>query len=241
MMFALMLGGAQFSGRVLRKPSVTVYGSVAAALLYGSSAPHSGHGPGCGDKGIWERLAAGVPAEGTLRMGRSQGGNGMKQMYQTMKAAIVGKLPWIVGGHYCHSAPAGRAFLLSGGDGEQFSLHRPAFLLLMAVALLGFRSDRKRVYFLFYGVMGLFGWHTWPTVIALDISPWWRTRQISLRIMNFPIFALSFVTFFKKGKGLGKSVCAAFAINLGEIILSPPCPWLTGHPVFTPMTRCTWE
>ena len=33
-MFALMLGGAQFSGQVLRKPSVTVYGSVAAALLY---------------------------------------------------------------------------------------------------------------------------------------------------------------------------------------------------------------
>lgn len=34
MMFALMFGGAQFSGQVLRKPSVTVYGSVAAALLY---------------------------------------------------------------------------------------------------------------------------------------------------------------------------------------------------------------
>ena len=34
MMLALMLGGAQFSGQVLRKPSVTVYGSVAAALLF---------------------------------------------------------------------------------------------------------------------------------------------------------------------------------------------------------------
>lgn len=34
MVFALMLAGAQFSGQVLRKPSVTVYGSVAAALLY---------------------------------------------------------------------------------------------------------------------------------------------------------------------------------------------------------------
>lgn len=34
MMFAMMLAGAQFSGQVLRKPSVTVYGSVAAALLY---------------------------------------------------------------------------------------------------------------------------------------------------------------------------------------------------------------
>ena len=33
MMLAMMLGGAQFSGQVLRKPSVTVYGSVAAALL----------------------------------------------------------------------------------------------------------------------------------------------------------------------------------------------------------------
>lgn len=34
MMLALLLGGAQFSGQVLRKPSVTVYGAVAAALLY---------------------------------------------------------------------------------------------------------------------------------------------------------------------------------------------------------------
>lgn len=34
MMFALALGSAQFSGQVLRKPNVTVYFSVAAALLY---------------------------------------------------------------------------------------------------------------------------------------------------------------------------------------------------------------
>ena len=34
MMFALALGAAQFSGQALRKPSVTVYFSAAAALLY---------------------------------------------------------------------------------------------------------------------------------------------------------------------------------------------------------------
>ena len=42
MTFALMLGGAQFSGQVLRKPSVTVYGSVAAALLYVYLHPETG-------------------------------------------------------------------------------------------------------------------------------------------------------------------------------------------------------
>ena len=44
MMLAMMLGGAQFSGQVLRKPSVTVYGSVAAALLYVYLHPAPGTG-----------------------------------------------------------------------------------------------------------------------------------------------------------------------------------------------------
>ena len=44
MMFALLLGGAQFSGNVLRKPSVTVYGSLAAALLFVYLHPEKGTG-----------------------------------------------------------------------------------------------------------------------------------------------------------------------------------------------------
>lgn len=44
MMFALLLGGAQFSGQVLRKPSVTVYGSLAAALLFVYLHPEKGTG-----------------------------------------------------------------------------------------------------------------------------------------------------------------------------------------------------
>lgn len=44
MVFAMMLAGAQFSGQVLRKPSVTVYGSVAAALLYVYLHPTRGTG-----------------------------------------------------------------------------------------------------------------------------------------------------------------------------------------------------
>ena len=35
MLYVLGLGAAQFSGQVLRKPSVTVYLSLAAAQLYG--------------------------------------------------------------------------------------------------------------------------------------------------------------------------------------------------------------
>ena len=48
MTLALMLGGAQFSGQVLRKPSVTVYGSVAAALLF--VALRQGKGPFFGNE-----------------------------------------------------------------------------------------------------------------------------------------------------------------------------------------------
>ena len=74
MMFALMLGGAQFSGQVLRKPSVTVYGSVAAALLYVSLHPTVGTARAVETRGFVERLRGGRSRGGNLRMGRSQGG-----------------------------------------------------------------------------------------------------------------------------------------------------------------------
>ncbi len=74
MMFALMLGGAQFSGQVLRKPSVTVYGSVAAALLYVYLHPTVGTARAVETRGFVERLRGGRSRGGNLRMGRSQGG-----------------------------------------------------------------------------------------------------------------------------------------------------------------------
>ncbi len=154
----------------------------------------------------------------------------MKQMYQTMKEAIVGKLPWIVGTIIVIQPLLDVLSYFLGEMGSNSLSTALRFLLLMAVALLGFLvSDRKRVYFLFYGVMGLFWVAHMANCYRIGYQSMVADTANFLRIMNFPIFALSFVTFFKKGKGLGKSVCAAFAINLGEIILFTALPWLEGR------------
>ncbi len=158
----------------------------------------------------------------------------MKKMYQTMKEAIVGKLPWIVGAIIVIQPLLDVLSYFLGEMGNNSLSTALRFLLLMAVALLGFLvSDRKRVYFLFYGVMGLFWVAHMANCYRIGYQSMVADTANFLRIMNFPIFALSFVTFFKKGKGLGKFICAAFAINLGEIILFTALPWLTGHPVYT--------
>lgn len=108
------------------------------------------------------------------------------------------------------------------------------FLLLAAVALLGFMlSEKKKLYFIFYGVSGLF----WVLHAANCFRIGYRSPVQDagnfLRILNFPIFTLSMITFFKRGRELQKSIFLGFAINLGEILLFTALPWLTGHPVHT--------
>ena len=107
------------------------------------------------------------------------------------------------------------------------------FLMLAAVALLGFlASHRKKLYLLFYGVVGLF----W----VLHMANCFRIGYISLfsdaanflRILNFPIFTLTFITFFQR-RDVRKSIYLGFAIDLGEVLLFTALPWLLGHPVYT--------
>ena len=100
------------------------------------------------------------------------------------------------------------------------------FLMLAAVALLGFlASHRKKLYLLFYGVVGLF----W----VLHMANCFRIGYISLfsdaanflRILNFPIFTLTFITFFQR-HDVRKSIYLGFAIDLGEVLLFTALPWL---------------
>lgn len=107
------------------------------------------------------------------------------------------------------------------------------FLMLAAVALLGFlASHKKKLYLLFYGVVGLF----W----VLHMANCFRIGYISLfsdaanflRILNFPIFTLTFITFFQR-RDVRKSIYLGFAIDLGEVLLFTALPWLLGHPVYT--------
>ena len=104
----------------------------------------------------------------------------MKQKFQTLKKAIDGKLHWIVGAVIVIQPALDVLSYFLGELGNNSFSTALRFLLLMAVALLGFVvSDKKRVYVIFYGIMGAFGWPTWQTATASGTSPWWRTQPTS--------------------------------------------------------------
>ncbi len=108
------------------------------------------------------------------------------------------------------------------------------FLLLAAVSLLGFvLSERKKIYFILYGVAGLFWILHAANCFRIGYTSPVADAGNFLRILNFPLFILSFITFFQRGKEIQKSIFTGFAINLGEIILFTALPWLSGHPVYT--------
>ncbi len=123
-------------------------------------------------------------------------------------------------------------FLAQTGSNTISTLLR--FALLAAVALLGFLvSDKKKFYVIFYGVAGLF----WILHAANCFRVGYQSPVADagnfLRTLNFPIFTLSLVTFFQKGKDLQNKIYLGFAINLGEIVLFTALPWLLGKPVYT--------
>lgn len=108
------------------------------------------------------------------------------------------------------------------------------FLLLAAVAFLGFFvSSKKRIYFLFYGAVALFWIAHMLNCRRIGYQSFVADTANFLRILNFPIFTLSFVTFFQKGKEIQKSIYLGFAVNLGEVLLFTALPWILGRPVYT--------
>ena len=158
----------------------------------------------------------------------------MKQKFQCVKAAISKKLPWLVGAIIIIQPMLDVLSYFLGEMGNNSLSTALRFLLLMGVALLGFIvSDKKRVYFLFYGVMGAFWLAHVINCYRIGYQSVVSDTANFLRIMNFPIFTLSFITFFQKGENLRKFVYAGFAINLAEIVVFTALPWLTGHPVYT--------
>lgn len=167
-------------------------------------------------------------------MERLPRGKAMKQKFQTVKDAIVGKLPWIVGVIIVVQPVLDVLSYFLGELGNNSLSTALRFLMLMVVALLGFVvSDKKRVYVIFYGIMAVFWVAHMANCFRIGYQSMVSDTANFMRIMNFPIFALSFITFFKKGEKLRKFVYTAFAINLGEVVLFTALPWLTGHPVYT--------
>ena len=108
------------------------------------------------------------------------------------------------------------------------------FFMLALVAALGFFvSGKKKVYFLFYGAVALFWIAHMLNCRRIGYQSFVADTANFLRILNFPIFTLSFITFFQQGKEIQKSIYLGFAINCAEVLVFTALPWLTGHPVYT--------
>lgn len=107
------------------------------------------------------------------------------------------------------------------------------FLLLAGVALLGFAvSGKKKLYCLFYGVTGLFWMLHMANCFRIGYTSLFADAANFLRIVNFPVFTLAFITFFQR-RDVRKSIYLGFAIALGEVVLFTALPWALGQPVYT--------
>lgn len=108
------------------------------------------------------------------------------------------------------------------------------FLMLAAVSLYGFTvSDRKEIYFTVYGVIGAFwvlhmlnclrGGYAHPISDAAEF----------LKLVQFPLWTLSFITFFQLFDGLDNDMLGVLTVNLGIIIVVIILSYLTGTQVYT--------
>lgn len=155
-------------------------------------------------------------------------------MIKTVKSVLEKRLSGLVLAILVIQPPLDVLSYFLGEAGSNALSTALRFALLMGVALLGFVvSDKKRLYFLFYGAAGLFWVLHAANCFRIGYKSFVADTANFLRIMNFPIFTLSFITFFRKGKEIRKSVFLGFAVAFGEILLFTALPWALGKPVYT--------
>lgn len=156
------------------------------------------------------------------------------QKLKTFKTALENKLPAILLGLIAIQPPMDvfSYFLGLRGSNGLSTLLRTA--VLGVVALLGFLlSERKRIYIGFYAVVAVF----W----LAHMLNCWRLGYISvvqdigslLRLLNFPLFAMTFITILRGRPQLRKTVFLGTAVAFGEILLFTLLPWILGRPVYT--------
>lgn len=108
------------------------------------------------------------------------------------------------------------------------------FGLLALVVLLGFLlTDRKRVYLILGGVAAAF-WaaHMLNCFRIGYTSPVQDTANL-LRLLNFPLYSLTFITVLNGRPHLRKTFYLGVFIAFLEIILFTALPWLLGQPIYT--------
>lgn len=110
------------------------------------------------------------------------------------------------------------------------------FLMFFAVVLYAFiLSDRKKIYIAACAVMGAyFVLHAIACIKSVGgyASPLSDLNNF-LRLINLPMFALAFITFFKKSDAVPGYVRKAFFVNLVILVHSVILSYMTGTEVYT--------
>lgn len=107
-------------------------------------------------------------------------------------------------------------------------------VLLFAVSFCGFAySERKKVYALFWGVIGGF-WllHMASCLRGGYVQPMADAAEY-LKLVQFPLWTLSFITLFQKLEDPARWAAGILTANFGLILFVILLSYLTGKPVYT--------
>ncbi len=107
-------------------------------------------------------------------------------------------------------------------------------VLLAAVSLYGFViSDRKQFYAAGFALIGGFWLLHMLNCLRMGYAhPLWDTAEY-LKLVQFPLWTMAFLTFFRKRDGLDMEVLGILALNFGVILLVIGLSYLTGRTAYT--------
>ncbi|WP_322199925.1 O-antigen ligase family protein [Acutalibacter intestini] len=107
-------------------------------------------------------------------------------------------------------------------------------VLLMAVSLYGLAvSGKRRVYWVFYGVIGGFWLLHMLNCLRLGYRDPVGDAAEYLKLVQFPLWTLAFITFFKGHDRLDLRVVGILAANFGVILLIIGLSYAAGRPEYT--------
>ena len=106
--------------------------------------------------------------------------------------------------------------------------------LLVAVCVYGFAlTENRRVYYGMAGVVGGFWVLHALNCLRLGYQDPVGDAAEYLKLVQFPLWALSFITFFRQKEKLNTQVIGMLAVNFGTILGIIALSYGVGHPVYT--------
>lgn len=108
------------------------------------------------------------------------------------------------------------------------------FVMLAAVSLYGFAiTDRREIYYAAYGVIGAFWLLHMLNCLRVGYAHPIADAAEYLKLVQLPMWMLSFVTFFRIRDGLDVDILSVMAANLVIILIVAGLAYLTGTAAYT--------